>query len=108
MDVAQRCFDGGLQVGLLEGGRSARAAAEVLTAGVVRPVVDADYTATVGLDRAAARALVAAAVADPGRGGAAQRGGDPAVAAQRAAGGRGLHRRTSPTSVPTWRIGCCG
>jgi integrase/recombinase XerD len=38
----------------------------VPTAGVVRPVVDADYTATVGLDRAAARALVAAADADPG------------------------------------------
>jgi len=38
----------------------------VPTAGVLRPVVDADYTATVGLDRAAARALVAAADADPG------------------------------------------
>jgi site-specific recombinase XerC len=39
----------------------------VPTAGVLRPMVDADYTATVGLDRAAARALVAAADADAGR-----------------------------------------
>ena len=36
------------------------------TAGVARPVVDADYTATIGLDRDQARALVAAADADRG------------------------------------------
>ena len=39
----------------------------VPTAGVARPVVDADYTATVGLARDEARALVAAADADRGR-----------------------------------------
>ena len=38
----------------------------VPTQGVVRPVVDPDYTATVGLDRDQARALVAAADADTG------------------------------------------
>jgi integrase/recombinase XerD len=37
------------------------------TAGVARPVVDPDYTATVGLARDEARALVAAADADGGR-----------------------------------------
>jgi integrase/recombinase XerD len=37
------------------------------TAGVARPVVDPDYTATVGPDRDEARALVAAADADRGR-----------------------------------------
>ncbi len=37
------------------------------TAGVARPVVDADYTATIGLSRDEARALVAAADADRGR-----------------------------------------
>ena len=36
------------------------------TAGVARPVVDADYTATIGLDRDQGRALVAAADADRG------------------------------------------
>ena len=36
------------------------------TAGVARPVVDPDYTATIGLDRDQARALVAAADADRG------------------------------------------
>ena len=36
------------------------------TAGVARPMVDPDYTATIGLDRDQARALVAAADADPG------------------------------------------
>ena len=36
------------------------------TAGVARPVVDPDYTATIGLDRGQARALVAAADADQG------------------------------------------
>jgi integrase/recombinase XerD len=36
------------------------------TEGVARPVVDPDYTATVGLDRDQARALVAAADADTG------------------------------------------
>ena len=36
------------------------------TAGVARPVVDADYTATIGLDRDQGRALVAAAGADRG------------------------------------------
>ena len=36
------------------------------TAGVARPVVDPDYTATVGLDRDQVRALVAAADADRG------------------------------------------
>ena len=36
------------------------------TAGVARPGVDPDYTATIGLDRDQARALVAAADADPG------------------------------------------
>ncbi len=40
--------------------------ARIPTAGVARPVVDADYTATIGLDRAQARALVAAADADTG------------------------------------------
>jgi integrase/recombinase XerD len=38
----------------------------VPTHGVARPVVDPDYTATVGLDRDQARALVAAADADSG------------------------------------------
>jgi site-specific recombinase XerD len=38
----------------------------VATDGVARPVVDPDYTATVGLDRDQARALVAAADADTG------------------------------------------
>jgi site-specific recombinase XerD len=38
----------------------------VPTEGVARPVVDPDYTATVGLDRDQARALVAAADADTG------------------------------------------
>ncbi len=38
----------------------------VPTAGVARPVVDPDYTATVGLDRDQVRALVAAADADRG------------------------------------------
>ena len=37
------------------------------TAGVAQPVVDPDYTATVGLARDEARALVAAADADGGR-----------------------------------------
>jgi site-specific recombinase XerD len=37
------------------------------TAGVTRPVVDPDYTATVGLDRDQARALLAAADGDTGR-----------------------------------------
>ena len=36
------------------------------TAGVARPMVDPDYTATIGLDRDQARALVAAADADQG------------------------------------------
>ena len=36
------------------------------TAGVARPVVDPDYTATIGLAREQARALVAAADARPG------------------------------------------
>jgi integrase/recombinase XerD len=36
------------------------------TQGVARPVVDPDYTATIGLDRDQARALVAAADADTG------------------------------------------
>ena len=36
------------------------------TAGVARPMVDPDYTATIGLDRDQVRALVAAADADPG------------------------------------------
>ena len=35
-------------------------------AGVARPVVDPDYTATIGLDRAQARALIAATDADRG------------------------------------------
>jgi integrase/recombinase XerD len=39
----------------------------VPTAGVARPVVDPDHTATVGLDRDQARALLAAAQADRGR-----------------------------------------
>jgi integrase/recombinase XerD len=39
---------------------------QVPTAGVARPAVDPDYTATVGLDRDQARALVAAADADTG------------------------------------------
>jgi integrase/recombinase XerD len=38
----------------------------VPTQGVARPVVDPDYTATVGLDRDQARARVAAADADTG------------------------------------------
>jgi integrase len=38
----------------------------ILTAGVARPVVDPDYTATVGLARDQARALVASADADGG------------------------------------------
>jgi site-specific recombinase XerD len=37
------------------------------TAGVARPVVDPDYTATIGLDRDQARALLAAADVDTGR-----------------------------------------
>jgi site-specific recombinase XerD len=37
------------------------------TAGVARPTVDPDYTATIGLDRDQARALLAAADADRGR-----------------------------------------
>lgn len=37
------------------------------TAGVTRPRVDPDYTATVGLTREQGRALIAAADADPGR-----------------------------------------
>lgn len=37
------------------------------TAGVARPRVDPDYTATVGLSREQGRALIAAADADPGR-----------------------------------------
>lgn len=37
------------------------------TAGVTRPRVDPDYTATVGLTREQGRALIAAAEADPGR-----------------------------------------
>jgi integrase/recombinase XerD len=41
-------------------------AGRVPTQGVARPVVDPDYTATVGLDRDQARALVAAADADTG------------------------------------------
>jgi integrase/recombinase XerD len=40
--------------------------ARVPTQGVARPAVDPDYTATVGLDRAQARALLAAADADTG------------------------------------------
>jgi site-specific recombinase XerD len=40
--------------------------ARVPTRGVARPAVDPDYTATVGLDRDQARALVAAADADAG------------------------------------------
>ena len=40
--------------------------ARIPTQGVARPVVDPDYTATVGLDRDQARALVAAADADTG------------------------------------------
>ena len=39
---------------------------QIPTAGVARPVVDPDYTATVGLTREQARALVAAADADGG------------------------------------------
>jgi integrase/recombinase XerD len=39
---------------------------QIPTAGVVRPAVDPDYTATVGLTREQARALVAAADADAG------------------------------------------
>jgi Phage integrase, N-terminal SAM-like domain len=57
------------------------------TAGVARPGVDPDYTATIGLDRDQARALVAAADADQGAAGAADRGGDPAAGAQWPAGG---------------------
>ena len=41
--------------------------ARIPTAGVARPVVNPDYTATVGLARDEARALVAAADADRGR-----------------------------------------
>ena len=40
--------------------------ARIPTAGVTRPVVDPDYTATIGLDRDQARALAAAADADTG------------------------------------------
>jgi site-specific recombinase XerD len=40
--------------------------ARIPLAGVARPVVDPDYTATIGLDRAQARALIAAADADTG------------------------------------------
>jgi site-specific recombinase XerD len=40
--------------------------ARIPVAGVTRPAVDPDYTATIGLDRAQARALVAAADADRG------------------------------------------
>jgi len=39
---------------------------QIPTQGVARPVVDPDYTATIGLDRDQARALVAAADADTG------------------------------------------
>ena len=46
---------------------AARDLAEVIpTAGVARPVVDPDYTGTIGLTREQARALVAAADADDG------------------------------------------
>ena len=45
----------------------------VPTDGVARPVVDPDYTATVGLDRDQARALVAAAAADADTGAQALR-----------------------------------
>jgi integrase/recombinase XerD len=41
-------------------------AGQVPTVGVARPAVDPDYTATIGLDRDQARALVAAADADRG------------------------------------------
>jgi site-specific recombinase XerD len=41
-------------------------AGQVPTVGVARPMVDPDYTATIGLDRDQARALVAAADADRG------------------------------------------
>ena len=41
-------------------------AGQVPTVGVARPVVDPDYTATIGLDRDQARALVAAADRDQG------------------------------------------
>ena len=37
---------------------------QILTEGVARPVVDPDYTATIGLDRDQARALVAAGLAE--------------------------------------------
>lgn len=37
------------------------------TTGVTRPAIDPDYTATIGLNREQARALIAAADADPGR-----------------------------------------
>lgn len=40
--------------------------ARIPTAGVARPAADPDHTATIGLDRALARALVAAADADRG------------------------------------------
>jgi site-specific recombinase XerD len=40
--------------------------AQIPVAGVTRPVVDPDYTATIGLDRAQARALISAADTDPG------------------------------------------
>jgi len=74
---------------------------------VARPVVDADYTATVGLARDEARALVAAADADRGR-----------QALRNAAAVRLLlhnalrvdepARLMSPTSAPTPGTGCCG
>ena len=41
-------------------------AGQIPTVGVARPVVDPDYTATIGLDRDQARALVAAADRDQG------------------------------------------
>ena len=58
----------------------------VPTEGLARPAVDPDYTATVGLDRDQARALVAARRRHR-RPGAAHRGGGAAAAAQRPAGG---------------------
>jgi len=79
----------------------------VPTGGVARPVVDPDYTATVGLDRDQARALVAAADADTG-----------AQALRTAAVVRLLlHNacawmRPAPPTSPTWArtpaTGCCG
>jgi integrase/recombinase XerD len=61
--------------------------ARISTQGVVRPAVDPDYTATVGLDRAQARALVAVADADTGAQALRTVGGDTAAAAQRPARG---------------------